>query len=329
MKTSPTMSPNHSSAHQLVEDCGDGFVAHSPSSSYIISSIAACVVNTAVVVSGTILNSFVLFIFLRSRQMRRKLAYFLIMVLLSIDLGMVTIVPSLFLVQSVNEILETPRCLYSIFYEFFALTLTGMSTTTLFVMNIERYLSIVHPFFHRTRVTKRKCMLILIPSWIIITFTSPARLIGSLPTYANLAFSVVFDFVIFSSLFAYLSIFYVARKSLLKVDQQINDRSRETSRSPTRFLRELKMAKTYLCIISLCFTCYLPAAVFAAVWTPWKIKTQTRNILSQAYPWMIVPVALNSTLNCLVFFWANRELRREGFKAVKQCFTVRRDSWNQ
>ena len=326
MKTSPTMSSNHSSAHQFLENCGDGFVVYSPSSSYLINSIVACVVNAIVAVVGTILNSLSLFIFWKSHQMRKKLAYFLIMVLLSIDFVMVTIVPSLFLVRSVHEILETPKCLYSILYEFFAATLSGTSSTTLFAMNIERYLSIVYPFFHRAEVTKRIFMLIMIPLWIIVAFASAARVTGSFPLCANVIFSVLFAIVICTSLFVYLSIFHVARKSLLKVDHTTKDSKQETSWNLTNFLRELKMAKTHLCIISLCFICYLPAAVFAALWTPWKKTQQTRNILLQGYAWTATPISLNSTLNCLIFFWANRELRKQGFKIVKKVFDSRKNA---
>ena len=85
------------------------------------------------------------------------------MLLSSIDLGVVTVVRPLFLVQSVTEILGRQKCLYNILYKLAAHTITPISAMTLFIMNIERYLSIVHPTFYRSFVSKRK---------IIFVFTS-------------------------------------------------------------------------------------------------------------------------------------------------------------
>ena len=62
-------------------------VVRSPSSSYISNAIAASVVNIVLAVAGTILNSFVLFIFWKSPKLRSKLSTFAIMLLCSIDLG--------------------------------------------------------------------------------------------------------------------------------------------------------------------------------------------------------------------------------------------------
>ena len=80
----------------FLEECLVGFIVRSPSSSYIGSSIAAVVVNIVLAVAGTILNSFVLFIFWKSPKLRSKLSSFAIMLLCSIDLGVVTVVNPLF-----------------------------------------------------------------------------------------------------------------------------------------------------------------------------------------------------------------------------------------
>ena len=63
----------------FLEACFVSFVVRSPSSSYISNAIAASVVNIVLAVAGTILNSFVLFIFWKSSKLRSKLSSFAIM----------------------------------------------------------------------------------------------------------------------------------------------------------------------------------------------------------------------------------------------------------
>ena len=67
------------------------FVVRSISSSYISNAIAAVVVNIVLAVAETILNSFVLFSFWKSPKLRSKLSSFAIMLLCSIDLGVVRV----------------------------------------------------------------------------------------------------------------------------------------------------------------------------------------------------------------------------------------------
>ena len=74
------------------------FVLRSPSSSYISNAIATCVVNIVLAVAGTILNSFVLFIFWKS-----ELSSFAIILLCSIDLGVGTFNKQLSMVKAIYK----------------------------------------------------------------------------------------------------------------------------------------------------------------------------------------------------------------------------------
>ena len=128
----------------FLEACYVSFDIHSPSSSYIRNAIAAVVVNIVLAIAGTVLNSFVLFIFWKSRKLRSKLSSFAIMLLCSIDLGVGTIVNPLFVLKSIT-ILDSPKCLYIVAYEMAIFVFSGISACTLLIINIERYFSIIHP----------------------------------------------------------------------------------------------------------------------------------------------------------------------------------------
>ena len=95
------------------------------------------------------------------------------------------------------------------------------------------------------------------------------------------------------------------------------------------FLRELKMAKTYVLIVSLCFLCYLPVAVLHGIGIILGHGEKRTDSFVNAFPWANTFVSLNSTLNCLIFFWGNREMRKEGSKIAKNCFHRREDQQSE
>ena len=121
------------------------FMIRSPSSSYLKSSIAVCILNVIFGIVGTFLNTMVLFVFLKSKNMRQKNSYFCIMILSATDLIVVTSVPATFLVSSIHTILGTPQCLFSICFVIVSRTTPLLSATSLIILNFERYWAIVHP----------------------------------------------------------------------------------------------------------------------------------------------------------------------------------------
>ena len=73
-------------------------------SSFVKSSIAVCILNFIFAIAGTFLNTMVLFLFLKSKNMRRKTSYVAIMILSATDLTVITIViqPCFYLRQSLK-----------------------------------------------------------------------------------------------------------------------------------------------------------------------------------------------------------------------------------
>ena len=93
----------------------------------------------------------------------------------------------------------------------------------------------------------------------------------------------------------------------------------ESRRHFMTFLREMKMAKTYVLVVFLCFFCYLPnIVVFGIIFA--NILNNDDDRVVNALGWGSTLLSMNSTLNCLIFFWGNRELRKEGSKILKKCF---------
>ena len=303
-----------------LEKCFTRAVVHSLSSFYIKGHIAICVVNAMFSIVGTILNPLLLYILWKSPQRRAKVSYFLIMVLSCVDLGVVAIVQPLFISFLINEILETSRsCLQFIAFGLPAILFFGMSVSTLFTINIHRYLSIVRPIWHRTIAMKKRFLLTSLFIWFIYLLTFLIRFL--VPNY-NWIGPPSFLFIFLStSFFLYLSIFFVARKKLLANANQVNNSSDENnSTTLMSFLRELKLAKPYILIVLLFSFCYLPYYI-VLVYRKIESTINERTIL--ATDWTITLVLINSCLNCCVFFWAKRDLRKEGLKIIRKCFYER------
>ena len=130
--------------------------------------------------------------------------------------------------------------------------------------------------------------------------------------------------MVFTSLLTYVAIYVVARKKMLERNKVHSNSDQESPRNFMAFLRELKMAKTYVLVVSLCFLCYLPTVVLHGI-----VNSVDVHSLENAFDWTATLISMNSTLNCLIFFWGNREMRKEGFKILKKCFHRQEDQQSE
>ena len=243
------------------------------------------------------------------------------MLLSSIDLAVVTIVHPLSLLQAIREIYGTPQCIYKISYLSAIYFFTGMSISTLLMLNIERYTAIIHPIWHRKRVTRPRLMFIWAILWLIIVVNTVSRLFFR--PLNEIITIILISGLCSMSLFTYVSIFRAARKrkgvaECNTVGDHTNNCHGQVSGNMASFLRELKIAKIYFIIVVLAFICFLPAAIVVKGFKyPWNESEKRRISVTIAYTWVTTLTSLNSTLNCLIFFWANKMLRTEALKLAK------------
>jgi hypothetical protein len=130
---------------------------------YVINLIFIFAVNVFFFFSGICLNTLVILSFWRSVQLRKKLCYFMIMVLSCSDLlavlnnnPLTVLIAMLWLTGKLDVNARWAHIslrLKSIFL--------GFSLFALLVMNFERYLATSYPIFHRTSVTKGRLLTLL------------------------------------------------------------------------------------------------------------------------------------------------------------------------
>ena len=316
------MFPNAShnvSLEGLVESCYRTYVVRTPTTSYIINSVFGCVVNAILAVLGTFLNILVVCVFWKTPTLRKKVSYFMIMVLSSIDLCTTITVHPFYLVNSIAEITETSKCFYKMLYQTTTIMLSGMSYLTFFVMNIERYLAIAYPFFHKVHITKRRCLLSSFLLWLVCVVTGIAPII-----YLDIQIfvTVLALIVLVGTLYIYISIYNLARKqrhlgrqTTITLENLKEEPTRpEPSQKSVSLRDDLVLAKMYFIVVACSFLLNLPNAIILAVYTE---RVQTLDDVVQMKIWTLTLVAMNSTANCLIFFWANKILRSEGWKICK------------
>mgnify|MGYP002803396122 FL=1 len=276
-----------------------------------IQSIFLCVVNVLLTFAGTFLNLLVIVSFWRSSAcLRNKLCYFMIMVLSVFDfLVVITNHPLLILrlvfwLKEMNDLLATVQI-----YEHFSNVFIGFSVMALLVMSIERYLGAYYPFFHRASLTRRRLLtflavLFLIP--IIFTIISLNNLVVSYSTVLIIFFvGIVFPPLLF---FNY-KLFMISRKARRDVTRRCNNPS-----SPEMSTLHVNLKKISTCLLSV--GCLLLTYFPAFIAFSFTENSKSENTWMAKF-WSSTVANANSTLNCLIFFWKNDVLRREGIKAVK------------
>ncbi len=288
----------------------------------LFSVVFLCITNIVFMVAGIFLNSVVIISLWRSRQLRKKVCYFMILVLSCVDLAVVTIThPSLiastiyFSLEEINDILEDIRVSVSF-------VLCGSSMSALFMLSVERFLALNCPYFHQTSVTKKRLLGLLAFWTIIIVGLSP--LIYFNTKTVNIIINI-FSTVCVSSL---LFLFIYANYKMLKLAKSIRADERLAPSSATlvdgkrkKQISNLKNISTCSLAVACFFVCSCPQIIYSALRLASGAPSFVRQTLLFSL-WSNTFVSINSTFNCLIFFWRNSILRREGIKIIN-AFRIR------
>jgi hypothetical protein len=277
---------------------------------YLINLIFIFVVNVFFFFSGICLNSLVILSFWRSVQIRKKLCYFLIMVLSCCDLlAVLTNNPLMALITMswlTGKLDVNARWAHismsstSIFLDF--------SSFALLVMNFDRYLATSYPIFHRTSVTKGRLLTllaILIIVEVILRVISVNDFVISNKWYA----AILFSLFILPMLFINYKLFLVVRKS------------RKNKRISPDMKKTFSLKNISSCLLAV--ACVVVLSIPTFVYIRLKINSTESNANLALIRTRTI-VLMNCTFNCLIFYWKNKMLRTEGLKVLKSLKICRR-----
>lgn len=264
--------------------------------------IILAAVNIIFTLFGIVLNTLVIVSFLRSSQLRKKLCNFTIMLLSCLDLLTVitnhpTLVVYLVLWLNGEKYLLTKVKVYGHFLSI----LGGFSTCTLLVMNIERYLGVYYPFFHRTSVTRSK-LLTLLTIFTILPTTLTAISANDFIIPLSVA-SIIF-------LAIYFPPFVFINYKLFRISREVR---RNNAVSPLKGTKNVKTISTCLLTVGCFVITSIPGSFYIALNF---IKKTSSDSIMLSYLWGHTIFTMNSTFNNLIFFWRNNILRTEGKKVL-------------
>ena len=277
-----------------------------PSKTLLWHFIAACVVNVLIAITTLFLNGIILMTFWRSSRLRNSVHFSLIMLQSSVDFGSGVIATPFVISSLASMIAGVQRCWLALSTERVALTATIFSIITLSAMNIERYMGVVHPLIHRTKVTKRKVLKYVISVGFLYLIT----LTVSFVNYAVLAISTCLIMVIFLSttLFVYIRVFFVASTSgtIRNSPQNLPD-----ERTWRTFSKQVKLAKSCFLVVVCMFVCYTPLLLVKILNPDNLIEKKVLLI------WTGTIALMNQSLNSVIFFWKDKMLRKEAKTTLK------------
>ena len=176
-------------------------------------------------------------------------------------------------------------------------------------MNFDQYLATHYPIFHRTSTTKGNLLTLFTFLVIfVITLTAMSTNDFIIPYHVDAPmFCIIF---IFPMLFINYKLFTIARKSR---------RNNETKKSFS-----LKNISCCLLVIACLMALSIPSFVSVVLRLTFKEKQITLDSTHVVGLWARTTGSMNSTFNCLIFYWKNKILRSEGMKVIRSMKIRRR-----
>ena len=284
-------------------------------SNYFINLIFIFAVNVFFFFSGICLNSLVILSFWRSVQLRKKLCYFMIMVLSCCDLlAVITSSPLMALLVMIwlYEKLDVNATWAHISLRSTNIFLV-FSLFALLAMNFERYLATSYPIFHRKSVTKGRLLTLLAILNIVEVILKVMSVNHSV--ISNQVHAVMFlSFFIPAMLFINGKLYLAVRKS--RKNKRISDEMKKTF--------PLKNISSCLLVVVCVVVLSIPTWVYIGLRINSIETTYTLNSGNIALLWGKTTALMNGTFNCLIFYWKNKVLRTEGLKVLKSLKICRR-----
>ena len=263
-------------------------------------------------VAGVFLNSVVIISLWRSSQFRKKLCYFMILVLSCVDLIAVAVGHPLQILWTTFWWMETFHQQESkfIWANIMVIVLAGSSMFALLTLSVERFLALKYPFFHQTGVTKKRLMLLL--AFLMIMLVSLSLLVHFAgKTFRNILVTVLLVFFCFVFIYLNYKMFIIA-KSKRNMNRAVTHSYQEGKRWKMNFNNISTCSLAVACFV----VCSFPQIIYSVLCLTSETLPNDRRI-RLFHIWSNTLVLMNSTFNCLIFFWRNSILRREGIKILK------------
>ena len=308
----------------IISCAGDGgqkFVHKFPSQFTFVNHVTACFFSVLIMSTTITLNSLTFATFWSSPGMRKSISLFLVMILSAVDVVGGLVSNSLFTIRLASEIFGTTKCWMVFTQTRSSMAIIATSLATVTTVNIERYIGVVHPMYHRTMLQKRTLLKFLMLSWIVCTI-----ILGlSFYRYTILVGFTTVNVWVFmlSTLFAYTSIgikVIISERQRKKLSPPSGNDQHLRKEKLQGFLKELKFVKSCFMVVNCYVLCFTPVTIFLGV----KHYGLSDSNFAIAVAWCLNFAQLSGTLNSFIFFWRSKKLRRETISFVKRIIQCKK-----
>ena len=176
-----------------------------PDDEYERSRVALIVVRSILLLTTIFLNGISTMTMRRSSQLKSKVCYFVILLQSVVDLGVGVLGVPLFIYYLSSPFVATANCRLATFTLQITLLICGFSIITLSAITVERYIGVLHPYYYKTGVTKKRILIYVSASNLVFCFVFSYRPI--------LLTGMILLFLIFAT-FVYTKIYLVIQKLL-------------------------------------------------------------------------------------------------------------------
>ena len=286
-----------------------------PSSLTFSIYLSACILSAISSVITICLNSLIVLTFWRTPRLKEKLSLYLVMILSMVDAGTgIFCYPTLTL-SLATDLLGAPQCWITHVQSRSFMFTSVLSQSIVSTISTERYLGVVHPFFHRANITKSKLLKFLLCFWLICAVV----LVLDVFVHDALQFFATFSLasLVLNTVYAYTVIAFVAMRSKMRQwkgqihgnsnrEGENNNIQRKDLKAKLYFLKQLKLTKSCFLIALSYLMCYMPTLVLFGAMP----KSLSDLIFFFASRWCLLVLMCNSILNSVIFFWRSAALRK-------------------
>ena len=202
--------------------------------------------------------------------------------------------------------------------------LLAFSLAALLTMTVERYLALVYPFFHQQFVTRSRLIAVLVVFQLILGIFHYLSENDSSTEYIWPVTFTLYGAVFVAICGINLKLFCLAKKLRQRVHiplGSLNGSEQGNARPNTSKLTLASLSKISTCLLAVvCLSiCYCPAFVVHGLQMSKNKNDIESACMHITFLWLETIVTLNSSLNCLIFFYKNSVLRRHAINLLQRC----------
>ena len=268
---------------------------------FYINFIIFCIFNILLSTLAIYLNSVTVLAYCSSTQLRKKLSFFLIMLLSLSDLASGISCFLTYTTVLVQAVVGELNCEIYVFTHLIIFAMLSVSLVNLTLLNTERYLGVVYPFYHKSKITRRRILVVAVVLWIfiVIPLTLLRLFMNGESRYLS---TLLISLAIVAFIYMYISIFRTSRGVSIRSSPQT-----ATTNSWIK-LKELRLANSCAVVVCCTFICYIPFSITDCL--------QPSTIIMAISHWGKTFTLMSTSINSVVFLWRNTILRNEVRKVI-------------